>query len=93
MISFQVECFSIVKRRANSTIEQKECKGHGKVIDFQFRKRKSVIRFPSVIKVLSIDPVFSNWCNFNQKVLNCYRNSNSFKAIYLFLRNSKVEGF
>ena len=46
-------------------------------------------------KVLPIDPVFSNWVNFNKKVsiLNCSTNSKSFKAICFFLRSSKVDIF
>ena len=30
MISYYVQCISIVKRKANSTIEQQNCNGHGK---------------------------------------------------------------
>ena len=30
MISFKVQCISIVKRNANSTIDQRNCKGHEK---------------------------------------------------------------
>ena len=54
-----------------------------------------MIRFPNEIKVITIDPVFSNWVNFNEKVfiINSSTNSKSFEAIYFFLRNSKVEDF
>ena len=45
---------------------------------------------PSEIKVLPIDPVFSNWVNFNKvSIINCSTNPKSFKAIYFFPRNSK----
>ena len=30
MISFQVQCVSIVKRKVNSTMEQQKCKGYEK---------------------------------------------------------------
>ena len=48
------------------------------------------MRFPSAIKSLSTDPGFLNWVNFIKKMslINCSRNSKSFKAIYLF--SSKV---
>ena len=74
----------MVKRKGNSTIEQQTCKGP--------KKRKLIIRYPSEIKILPIDPILSNWVNFNNKMslINCSSNSKSFKAIYLF-RNSKVE--
>ena len=41
-------------------------------------------RFPSEIQVLPIDPVFSNWVNFNKKVsmINFSTNSENFKAIF-----------
>ena len=44
------------------------------------------MRFLSEIKVLRIDPVFSNWVNFNKNVsiINCSTNSKSCKAIYFF---------
>ena len=49
----------------------------------------------SKIKVLPIDTVISHWVSFNKKtsMIYCYTNSKSSKAIYLFLRNSKVEDF
>ena len=59
-------------------------------IDFSFRKWKLIIRFPSEIKVLPIDPVFSNWVNFiKMSMTNCSTNSKSFQAVYFF-RNSIV---
>ena len=79
---FKVQCISFAKRKANSTTEQKNCKGHEK----HLINMNLIIRFPSEIKVLHIDPVISNWDNFNKKVsiINCYTNSKSFKAIDCF---------
>ena len=44
--------------------------------------------------VLPIDPVFSNWVNFNKKsaIINCSTNSMNLR-LSVFFRNSKVEGF
>ena len=77
MISFKVQCISIVKRKANSTIEQQKC--------------KLIIKCPREIKNIPIDPVFSNGVNLIRKVffMNCSTNLKSFEAIYFFLRNSK----
>ena len=74
---------SNVKRKANSTIEHQKCKGHDKRDRLLTSKMKN-IRFPSEIKVIRIDPVFSNYVNFNKKVfiVNCA--TKSFKAIYFF---------
>ena len=91
MIPSSVQSLSYIKRKANSTIEQQNIKVTKNVIDFHFRKSKLIIRFPSEIKVLRIDPVFSNWVNFNKKVsiINCSTNSKSFKAICFF--SSKIQ--
>ena len=72
MISFKVQCISIVKRKANSTIEQQKC--------------KLIIKFSREIKNIPIDPVFSNWVNLIRKVffMNCSTNSKSFESIYFF---------
>ena len=56
---FLVQCISIVKRKANCTIEQQK---------FLFRKWNLIFN-PSEIKSLPIDPVFSNWL-FHEKIIN-----------------------
>ena len=38
MISFQVQCITIVKRKASSSIEQQNCKGHHKRDPFLISK-------------------------------------------------------
>ena len=96
MIPSSIQSLSYIKRKANSTIEQQNIKVTKNVIDFQFRKWKLIIRFPSEIKVLRIDPVFSNWVNFNKKVpiINCSLNSKSFKAIcFFFFQIQKLKVF
>ena len=47
------------------------------------------------MKVLPIDPVFSNWVNFNIKVFitNGFTNSKNFKAIYFFFEIQKLKIF
>ena len=52
----EVQCITIVKSKANSTLEQ-QCKDH------ETRDRLLI----SKIKVLPINPVFSNWVNFYKK--------------------------
>ena len=46
-------------------------------------------------KILPIDPVFSNWFNFIEKVLviNFSRNSKSFKGFYFFFEIRTVRFF
>ena len=62
MIFFEVQFLSFVKRIANSTNKQQNKNKITKnVIDFYFQKLNLSIRFPSEIKVLSIDPALSNW--------------------------------
>ena len=50
----------LLKRMANSNIEQQCVKVAKNVIDFVFRKWILIFRFPSEMKILLIDPVFSN---------------------------------
>ena len=47
------------------------------VFDFLFRKWFLIIRFPSKIKNLRIDPVFLKWVDFikNMSIISCIRNS------------------
>ena len=54
---------------------------------FFLRNWSLVFRFPNEIIKLLFDPVFSNWVNFIEEmpIINCTRNSNSFKVIYIFL--------
>ena len=63
------------------------------VIKLEFLKWNLKFRSPSKIKIFLLDPVFSNWINFIKKVpvINCSRNSKSFKGIFFF--NSKEEIF
>ena len=65
------------------------------MIDFEFRKWKLIIRFPSEIEVLLIDPVFSNWIKLNKKVsiINFSTNPKSFKGINFYLRILQVVFF
>ena len=86
----EVQCFSkkcFVKRKAKFTIEQQKWKGHEKCDRLLILKMERNNQISQRNKSLRIDPVFSNWVNFNKKVsrLNCFANSNSFKAIYFFL--------
>ena len=94
MIFFQVQCISIVKREANSTIEQQKCKGREKRDRLLISKMEINYQVPSEIKVLAFDQIFSNWVNFNKEVsmINCSTNSKSFKAIYFFyIENQKLK--
>ena len=85
----------MAKRKVDSTTEQQNCKDHEKHDRPYFGKWKLMIRVNSEIKVLPIDPVFSNWVNFNKKlsIINCSKKSKSFEAIRFFLRHLIVEGF
>ena len=78
------------KRKANSTIEQQNCKGHEKRDRLLILKEEINFQISQLNK--SFDPVFSYWVNFIKKVfiINCSTNSKSFKAMFFF-RNSKVE--
>ena len=42
---FENQCISLVKRKANSTIEQQKCKGHEKRYRLRISKMEVVIRF------------------------------------------------
>ena len=55
------------------------------LIDFQLRKWNLIFGFPSQIGNFLIDRVFSYCNNFIKKVsiINCFRNSKSFKPIFL----------
>ena len=50
MISFKVQCISIVNRKANSSIEQQKCEDHEKRGRLLISEMET-IRFPSEIKV------------------------------------------
>ena len=75
----------IVKRKANSTIEQQKCKGPRKRDWLLFLKRFLNFRFSSEIQTFLIDSVSSNWVNFIKKVeiINCSRNSKSSRKFWI----------
>ena len=79
LISLQVHFICFVKRKEISTIEQRKFKGHKKRDQIPVSK----MDFPSEIKILPTDPVFSNWVSFIKKV-SIIRNSSGiiqFKSI------------
>ena len=52
------------------------------------------IIFPSEINVLPIDPVFSNWANFNKKasIINCSTNSKELQGhLFCFFEIQKFK--
>ena len=59
LIALKLRFISFVKRKANSTIEQKRCKCHEKRDRLLVLKMEFNLRFPSGIKSLLIGPVFS----------------------------------
>ena len=63
MISFKFSAFLLFKERQAPLSNSKSVK-----VTKIFQKWKIIIRFPSEIKVLPFDPVFSNWVDFNKKV-------------------------
>ena len=65
MVSFEVQCNSIVKRKANSTIEQQKCKGREKRDRLLISKMEIKYQISQRNKIKRIDPVFSIWVNFN----------------------------
>ena len=82
-MSLQFQCISIVKRKANSTIEGQKCKGHEKPDRLLIFKLEIKYQISQRNKFLPIDTVFSNWFDFNKKVsiINRSTISKSFKAI------------
>ena len=80
---FKFSAFLLLKGRQTPLSNSKIVKVTKSVIYFQVWKWKLIIIYPSEIKVLPIDPVFSNWVNFYKKVsiINCYTASKSFTAI------------
>ena len=74
-------------------MEQQNCKDHQRRGRLLISKMEINYQIPSEIKVLPIDTGFSNWVNFNLKVsiINCSIISESVKAIYFFLRTSKLK--
>ena len=82
MISFNAQCISIVKRKANSTIEQQKCKGREKRDRPLISKIEINYQDSSEKEVLPIDPVFSNRIIFNNKfcIRSCSPYSKSFEA-------------
>ena len=70
MIFLKFITFLLLKRRQTSL-------SNSKIV-----KEELIIRFHCEIKIIAIDPVFSNWVNFNKKVfiINGSANSKSFKA-------------
>ena len=60
---FLVQFTSFVERNANSTIEQQKCKVHEKRDRILNSKMEFNYQISQKIKVLPIDPVFSNWVN------------------------------
>ena len=93
VISFKFCSFPMIKGRQVSLSNSKIVKVTKN--DFQFRKWKLVIRFPGEIKILPIDPVFSNWVKFKKKVSIIIYSTNlkSFKAIYFFSPKFKSWSF
>ena len=86
MALFKFSAFQFLKGR-QTPLEQQKSKN---VIDFLFRKWNLIIRFPSELQYLRIDPVFSNWVNFMKKlsIINYSRNSLDGNVFF----SSKFEG-
>ena len=84
---FQVQLISFVKRKVNSTIEQRKLEGHEKLDRLLVSNGLNFFRFLREINFLPYDPVFSSWVVFIGKVsiVNYSRNSKTFKAIYFYL--------
>ena len=55
-------------RKANSTIKQKTCNDHKKVIDLYFWNMTFILKFPNRIKNLPFDPVFLIGVNLSKSV-------------------------
>ena len=68
MISFKVQCIFIVRRKANSNIEQQKCKGHKKRDRLLVSKVEFSYQISSEVKSLRIDPIFSYWVKFMKKL-------------------------
>ena len=64
MVSFSVHFISFEKRKA---IKQRNCKGHEKRNRHLFSKVDFDLQVYSGMKILYIDPLFSNWVNFIKK--------------------------
>ena len=84
VVSFKFSAFPLLKGRQTPLSNSKSVKVTKNVIHFWFRKWKLIIRFHGEIKVLRIDPVFSNWVNFSLKmsIINCSTNSKSFRHLF-----------
>ena len=76
MISL-VQCIFIVKRRAKSIIELQKCKGQEKRDRLLISKMENNYQISQRNIFDRIDPILSNWVNFNKKVsiVNCSTNS------------------
>ena len=80
----------IIKRKANSLIEQQKCYG-----PFSFRKWSLIFRFPSEIKSLLIDPFSQIGLILSKKCesLIILKISKNFKATFFFLEIWKLTFF
>ena len=94
-MSSQVQCISIVKRKANFTLKRQTCKGHEKRDRLLISKLEIKYQISQRNKFLPIDPAFSNWFKSNKKVsiINCSTISKSFKVIYFFFEIQKLKVF
>ena len=70
---FKFSSFLLLKGRQTPLSRSKSVSATKNVIDLYFRKLNLIIEFPSEIKILRFDPVFSNWVNLIFKIflINC----------------------
>ena len=80
--------FFLLEGRQNSLLSSESVKVAKQMIVIWFRKWLQIIRFPSEIKNLPIEPVISNWFKFIKKapIINDSRISKSFKSFFFSLK-------